>query len=161
MRLEFYVQGRPPGSPSPPPKLTYFDSLIEWARAKAAMASEVTLDESITWMKECVEDVRDTSKGLFRFLSGEPLPRPPSQIIQHSTENRVPEKEETGAWSFAGLFTGLRGSKSRQSDSSPLDSSQVWTEGAVHAQLVRVSLLFSSYCRRLTLVTESPRLFHL
>lgn len=137
MHLHFYVQGRPLGSPSPPSELSYFVSLVEWTRHKYSMLSELTLDESIAWAKDCSGDVRERSKRLFRYLSGKPLP--PSPLHSPVPEPiYVPKKDEDHVWSFAGLFSGLRGPKGLHPTSNREPVDQVWTDGEIHADFIRV-----------------------
>jgi len=104
----------------------------------AKALSQLTLDECIEWMNECAADMRATSKQLFRYLSGTPLPPPPLHTTPRPRESEVSEKNEGNPWSFAGLFSGLRGPKTGRPD-PPVDSGQVWTEGEVHAELIMVS----------------------
>jgi import inner membrane translocase subunit TIM21 len=139
MRLHFYVQASQPGSPQPLSDTSYFDSLAGWTRDRVSALSVLSLDDAIAWAKERVVDVQEKSKRLFRYLSGAPLSPPPPQFLPSSSQESVaPVKEELGAWSFAGMFSSIRGPRSKRSDPGPEESNRVWTEGEVHANLIRV-----------------------
>jgi import inner membrane translocase subunit TIM21 len=139
MHLQFYVQGRPPGSSPDPSTL---DSLVEWSRTKAATLSELTLEESVAWIKEYAAHVRDKSKRLFRYLSGKPLPPPSLPALPPLEENARSENPGTSVWSLAGLFSSLRGPSSRSSVPMIVENDQVWTEGEVHVELIMVSVYY-------------------
>jgi import inner membrane translocase subunit TIM21 len=138
MRLNFYVQGRPPDSQPPSPESTsYLDSLVEWTQEKTSIFFSLTLDDSIEWAKERYAVVRDKSKSLFRYLSGAPLPSLPPPAVPSSHTSDVPKKDDGGVWSFAGLFSSLRPSRHGNAEVQA-DADQVWTDGEVHADLIRV-----------------------
>jgi len=98
------------------------------------------MDESIAWMKDCAADVRERSKRLFRYLSGAPLPPPPLRSQPSQDLIDVPKRKEEGAWSFAGLFSGLRGPKESHTSLARDADSQTWSDGEIHADLIRVRL---------------------
>jgi import inner membrane translocase subunit TIM21 len=79
----------------------------------------------------------DTSKQLFKYLSGATIPPSPISPAP-SLDSKVPQKESVGSWSFAGLFSGLRGLKGGPTAESLREAEgQAWTDGEVHADLIR------------------------
>jgi mitochondrial import inner membrane translocase subunit TIM21 len=158
MRLNFYVRGCPPGSSPASSESSYLASLVEWSRDKVSLLSELTLDESVAWVKDCAEDMKERSKRLFRYLSGRPLPRPPLRTSPPTDSNDMPAKTNESAWSFAGLFSSLRGPREQQRISIREKDSQFWTEGEVHADLVLVRLVaLLSYWRSSLLTGAEQR----
>jgi import inner membrane translocase subunit TIM21 len=148
MRLNFYVRGCPPGSSSASSESSYLASLAEWSRDKVSLLSELTLDESIAWVKNCAEDMKERSKRLFRYLSGRPLSQPPLRTSPPTGSIDMPKKTEESAWSFAGLFSSLRGAREQQRISVREADGQIWMEGEVHADLVLVRLVALLSCVR-------------
>ncbi|KAG5715256.1 histone H3.2 [Termitomyces sp. T112] len=140
MIMTFYVHGQPPGSNVVPSAdaSSYFETTVEWTKLKVVQASELTLDESIEWSKEHARIMWDKTRRLFKYLAGTPLPPPPLPVQQEKTPE--PNKtEESNTWSFAGMFSTLRGSKgtSSRAESKRTPDGQVFTEGEVHANFVR------------------------
>jgi import inner membrane translocase subunit TIM21 len=136
MRLNFFVQGRPQGSS--PPTDSYLDSLAEWTNDKASALSELTLDESLEWARRFAQDTKESLQRLFRYLSGAPLPPPPLRTLPPPDSSDALQKGEN-AWSFAGLFSGIRGPKmSSQTSTMREPGDQAWTDGEVHVDLVMV-----------------------
>jgi len=133
MRLNFFVQGRPPGSLSPTD--SYFDSLATWTKDVASSFSELTLDHTLDWARNFSQDMKESFKRLFRYLNGRPLPPPPFSALPPLEASEIPKREEN-SWSFAGLFSGLRGPKASQSSAVREMGDQVWTDGEVHVDLV-------------------------
>lgn len=129
MLLNFYVQGssstksaRDDGEMSP--------SYIE-------LLSSLTLDESISYGKEKVESIVESAKRAFRYLSGDVAQLPAAHPQLSAKENQEKERvQEKGLWSLAGLFSGLKGRRSAIEGVD--DSGVLWTEGEVHADLIRV-----------------------
>jgi import inner membrane translocase subunit TIM21 len=136
MLLHFFISCKP-GSVTPPDS-SYLDSAIQWTHDKVSVISDLTLDKSITWSKQFSSDILERSKELFRYLSGAPLPLSPvSPTLPDSTT--VVQKEEISTWSFANLFSGLRGLKGGPTAELLREAEgQVWTDGEVHADLIRV-----------------------
>ncbi|OAX44887.1 hypothetical protein K503DRAFT_677753, partial [Rhizopogon vinicolor AM-OR11-026] len=129
MLLNFYVQGSSStksvqsadGDTGP----SYIESL-----------SSLTLDESIAYGKEKLESIVESAKRAFRYLSGDVVQLPAPQPHPSSKENQEKERgQDKGLWSLAGLFSGIKGR--RNANEGAGDSGALWTEGEVHADLVR------------------------
>ncbi|KAG8926541.1 hypothetical protein FRC00_002823 [Tulasnella sp. 408] len=130
--LHFYVEAAPPQSSS-----AETDSL--------PALSDLTLDSVYEWSTETWNDVVDSSKRAFAYLVGIRLAdsqqaeqaRSPAPSPVRKTEIGKPAKDVSTAWSFAGLFSGLRGMSASSTDSSETHAQPEWTEGEVHADLVK------------------------
>ncbi|KAI0735452.1 TIM21-domain-containing protein [Earliella scabrosa] len=139
MLLNFYVQGRPPGSTGP-----YYAPEEESGRL--ARLSR-TVQETVHSLQEMsFDEVReeaakrgqlfvDWTKGLFRFLTGEEVARSPSQPTP--VQEHKPEKEEKG-WmsSVTGMFSGIKGGSKSGGSSGETWNGSMFIEGEVHADLV-------------------------
>lgn len=107
--------------------------------------SDLTLESVTEWSTETWNDVVDSSKRAFAYLVGFRLadsqqaeqPRSPAPSPVRKTEIGKPAKDVSTAWSFAGLFSGLRGMSASSTDSSETHAQPEWTEGEVHADLVK------------------------
>ncbi|KAG8953321.1 hypothetical protein FRC04_002731 [Tulasnella sp. 424] len=131
--LHFYVEAAPPQSSAPE------------AEGLPALA-DLTLDSVYEWSTETWNDVVDSSKRAFAYLVGIRLqpdsqqadqPRSQPQSPGRQTEIGKPAKDVSTAWSFAGLFSGLRGMSTSATDSNETHAQAEWTEGEVHADLVK------------------------
>lgn len=133
--MHFYIESVQPNSASaiePPPSL-----------------SDVTWDSAYEWGKNRVNDIMDSSKKAFAYVVGVNTPPPATQNSRSAssganpspgrqTEIGKPSKEGSSAWSFAGLFSGLKSSSSSAStDNVAIYAGEGWTEGEVHADLVK------------------------
>ena len=144
MILTFYVQGKPEGWTQSPSDLTYLERTSDWARGAYGTLTSLTLKDSAEWTKEKAEAALQRLRDLLRYLSGVErsgvppvLEKPQPQHVMGDNERR----EEGGTWTFAGIFSSLKGSK-RQGEEVIRHRSQAFTEGDVHADLVRVRDLF-------------------
>lgn len=138
MILNFYVKGKPPGSTSflnKDPSESYFNAVTHWTEAKLAILSRLDFDDAVEWTKDRATGVSEKSKGLFRYLSGAPV-TPSSLPEPLQMEVKEPKKSESTSWSFVGMFSGLRGTRTNSSDSMRTNG-DAWTDGEVHADLVR------------------------
>lgn len=135
--MTFYVQGRPQGEITPPSDSSYFDSMSKWLCDKFSGLSELSFDEAIAWSKQSGMNIWDKSIRAFKYLSGAPLP--PAQIPpMPSLETRESAKKEvTTVWSFAGVFSSLKGTKEASNEKTSRQSSRSFMEGEVHADLVK------------------------
>lgn len=140
MLLNFYVQGKPPGSPvlSKDPSKSYFDSVVHWMGSTTSTLSKLTLDEAVAWTKDRLSLAWGRSKEIFKYLSGTPLP-PLSFPESPSMDLKESKKAENSGWSVVGLFSGLR---SKRAGSPEVNlkraDGELWTDGEVHADLIRV-----------------------
>ncbi|TFK76807.1 hypothetical protein BDN72DRAFT_10560 [Pluteus cervinus] len=140
MVLTFYVKGAPPGS-TPSSDESYLECLSTWTQDIVASLSELTLDESVEWTKQYTYEIWDKTKNAFRYVSGTPsLPseKYPFEGEQESTKAQKKKAPEGSAWSFAGMFGSLRGGKSSGlSEVGHKEDGRVFTDGEVHADLIR------------------------
>ncbi|KAH9947703.1 TIM21-domain-containing protein [Amylocystis lapponica] len=134
MLLHFFIQGRPPGTTLasvPEQESSYLDRARQWT----TNAAEMSFDEILESVRARGESALEATKRMFRFLSGDRVPRPPPA---QPAQKEVVEKKESG-WSsgFTGLFSGLRGTAPGASGAH-VDASDgnVYTEGEVHADLI-------------------------
>lgn len=142
MILNFYVQGKPPGSVSflhKDPSESYVDAVVHWTGDKASALSKLNFDEAVEWTKDRTTGIWERSKGVFRYLSGAPLP-PLSLPDSPPVDVKEAKPESTGR-SLFGMFSGLRGTRTNSSESKRMNG-ELWTDGEVHADLVRVRLSF-------------------
>ncbi|KAK2462038.1 hypothetical protein APHAL10511_006501 [Amanita phalloides] len=136
MILTFYVQGKPEGWMPPSSEMSILEITHAWTRDKYENLSNFKLDESLEWSKDQVEAALEKLKDLFRYLSGmeKPVLPPIPPAVQEAAN--VQRKNERGAWNFAGIFSSLRGSK-RTSREAVRSGGQIFTDGEVHADLIR------------------------
>ena len=136
MILTFYVQGKPDGWTPSPSDMSLLERTNDWAYDNFEKLSKVTLDESFEWSKEKADVILDGLRDLFRYLNGMERTVMPSlpPVPRESNESR--KKDEKRAWNFAGIFSSLRGPKTGGEMVRP--RSQTFTEGEVHADLIRV-----------------------
>ncbi|KAG1755006.1 TIM21-domain-containing protein [Suillus paluster] len=129
MLLNFYVQGSSPAKSAHQADDEAGPSLIE-------SLSSLTLDEAIAYAKERLELIGESGKRAFKYLSGDVTPSPAPYPHLSAKENQETERDqEKGLWSLAGLFSGLKGRRSAVEGVN--DFGVLWTEGEVHADLVR------------------------
>jgi len=142
MVITFFVQGRPDGEAIPPSEQSYFDSVSTWVQDKAATIYECSFDDALSSLKEYGKNAWNKSIVAFKYLTGDPLP-PPLPVPQQF-HNEV-KKNSGSAWSFAGIFSSLKGQRgsSPETPSKSLTGKK-FTEGEVHADLVKVSLCMRS-----------------
>ncbi|KAG6817603.1 hypothetical protein H0H87_006231 [Tephrocybe sp. NHM501043] len=138
MIMTFYVHGQPPGSVVPVSDASYLEAAREWAQQIISQASNLSMDDSIEWTKDYAQTVWDRTRRLFKYLAGAAPPSP--SLPTHQENLAEPHKpEETGTWSFAGMFSAIRGPKggSPQTETKRLADGRVYTDGEVHANFVR------------------------
>jgi len=145
MIMTFYIEGRPEGSTSFPADIGYYEALSLWAHEKAAHLPELSLHETTAWIRDGAENFWERSKQIFRYLNGTPMSKPPLPNLGDQNK-QTKSHEEQKRWNFAGMFSSLKGTR-RGSDSSTSSKieSRIFTEGEVHADLVRVSTILGWY----------------
>lgn len=136
--MTFYVQGRPPGEIAPPSNSSYLESVSEWAQHSLSRLSELSFDEVIAWSKQSGVNIWDKSIRAFRYLSGAPLPSPHLPPMPSPEIKESPKKEVTSIWSFAGVFSSLKRAKKTSNEKTSRQIGRSFTEGEVHADLVKV-----------------------
>lgn len=133
MLLHFYVQGKPLDS-GEHQDASYWDWISTITHDSL---NNLTWDEVVAWTKECGSDLAEKSKNVFRYVSGAPSPPTPSAMTgvapNHDT---VETKQEDGG--FFGLFSALRQARGPSVSKSAEGEARMWTEGEVHAELIRV-----------------------
>ncbi|KAF8807257.1 hypothetical protein BYT27DRAFT_7189355 [Phlegmacium glaucopus] len=137
MIMTFYVQGRPQGEIAPPSDSSYFESLSEWVQRKFSGLSVLSFDEAVAWSKQSGINIWDKSIHAFKYLSGAPLPPTlvPSMPFPEAKESA--RKEVTTVWSFAGVFSSLKGAKKASKEKTSRQIGRSFMEGEVHADLVK------------------------
>jgi len=134
MFLHFYIQGSQPGTMATDASEGYINSMIHWTGEGFTRLSAMSFDDMVDGARARAAGVTESSKALFRFLSGEPTPTPSAN--QPPTREPAPaEKEPSSVWSFAGLFSGIKGK--RHGDGLDAANGRVFLEGEAHAELVR------------------------
>ncbi|KAI0374446.1 hypothetical protein BV20DRAFT_507695 [Pilatotrama ljubarskyi] len=140
MLLNFYVQGRPPGSRLESSEDDGEDGVLARFARKAeenfSKLHAMSWDEIRGEAEKRAARVLEMAKGVFRFLSGEEVARskPPPVPVQESK----PEQEKKG-WVSAvtGMFSGIKGTARGAAGSGGESWNQpAFTEGEVHADLV-------------------------
>lgn len=149
MLLNFYVQARPPGA-TPDSSESYIDMALLWTKDIADALDDLTWDGAVVMSKEHAAHVAESAKELFRYLTGDPV-APKSMTAEMGPESRgreSPKEEDRSMWgNITGLFGSLKGASRTRVEEARVDSvRQVWQEGEVHAELIRVCCLNVS-CR--------------
>lgn len=135
MFLHFYIQGSKPGTRAAGASSEgHLDSVIHWTSDGFSRLSDMSFDDIVDGVRARAAGMAESSKALFRFLSGEPTSTPSaSQPPIH--EPPPIEKESSRIWSFAGLFSGIK--EKRRGDGLDVSDNRVFLEGEAHAELVR------------------------
>ena len=134
MFLHFYIQGSQPGTKAVDSSEGYLDPIIHWTGDRFSRLSDMSFDDIVNGVRARAAGVADSSKALFRFLSGEPTSTP-SPDRPPTREPAPAEKEPGSVWSFAGLFSGIKGK--RRGDGLDAADGRTFLEGEAHAELVR------------------------
>ncbi|KAI0639135.1 TIM21-domain-containing protein [Trametes polyzona] len=138
MLLNFYVQGRPPGSSAAPADEDegFIARVTRQVQEKAGALQAMSWDEVKGEAERRAERALEMAKGVFRFLSGEEVERskPPPMPVQE----RKQEQEKKG-WlaSVTGMFSGIKAAgRNAGGSGSEAWNGPAFTEGEVHADLV-------------------------
>jgi hypothetical protein len=147
MLLNFYIS-----SSSTPSKSSIMpaDSADNWvdktilrSQEKYTEVSEMTLEDIKDWSSRSLEQLKSS----FRYLTGQPAtPIPPATSQAPPAADHSPEKSGLLKKMFGGVFSVKLGGSSVD-DTDP-SLAVTWTEGEVHADLVKVSPVSarSVYC---------------
>ncbi|KAH6917548.1 TIM21-domain-containing protein [Coprinopsis sp. MPI-PUGE-AT-0042] len=136
MILAFYVKGREEGS-SEYSDLSYVERTEAWVKDRLASLPDMSLDDAVSWTKETAAEAWDKSIRAFKYLSGSPVHTSSSPPTTTHVKVEESEKKKTSMWDLVGVFTGLKGSSGVVSSSSAAVEDRTFTEGDVHADLVR------------------------
>lgn len=136
MILHFYVQGRPLGSDTLPSE-SYIEAVRRWTEDLTSRLSDLSWDEAVAWSKQRASFTWDETKRTFKYLIGSPTPPSPS-VDSVSPELKDTKREKGGAWQLTGMFSSLKGAKGGPTESRAEAESRAFTEGEVHADLIRV-----------------------
>lgn len=134
MFLHFYIQGSQPGTKATDASEGYLNSMIHWTNGNLSRLSDMSFDDIVDGARARAAGVAESSKALFRFLSGEPTSTP-SADVPPTREPAPVEKESSSIWSFAGLFSGIK--EKRRGDGLDAVDNRLFLEGEAHAELVR------------------------
>lgn len=127
MLLNFYIQGS-----SLPSLQTEDEKDSQWTSYVDSLAS-LTFED----VKEKTSRFTDLARSAFQYLRGDTVPTVILPATTDKEKNKGQERtEENSWWGLTGLFSGLRGRKSH--DVGSHGTGTAWTEGEVHADLVRV-----------------------
>ena len=147
MLLTFYVHSKPKSSSF----ANEDESFLEAIYHRMGNLSQLSWDEIATLTRDSFDNARQRAKVLFLYLTGQPDASTSGSTaragpgVGKTTDigKPVPEAEKPSVWSFAGLFSGLKGKKSSSSSKANSNSfwDTKWDEGEVHAHLVRVRSL--------------------
>ncbi|KAI6136864.1 TIM21-domain-containing protein [Pisolithus sp. B1] len=119
MLLSFYVQGSSSAS-----------SAVNENKSRWVL-DELTYDDIQAKFWSLV----DSTKRAFRYLSGDVVPREMPYPVDEEKQKETERSVEPSLWGLTGLFKGLR--RRQPSGEASVDTGVVWTEGEVHAELVR------------------------
>lgn len=136
--MTFYVQCRPQGEIVPPLDSSYFKSMSDWVQDRFSELSELSFDEAIAWSKQSGMNIWNKSIRAFKYLSGAPLPPMHVPSIPSPETKDSAKKEVTTIWSFAGVFSSLKRAKKTSNEKKSRQTGRSFTEGEVHADLVKV-----------------------
>jgi len=134
MFLHFYIQGSQPGAGDTNTSEGYFDSIVHRTSDHLSRLSNTSFDDVVDGVRARAAGMAEASKALFKFLSGESTSTPSTK--QPPVREPAPvEKGPSGMWSFAGLFSGIKGA--RREDGVNAADGRMFLEGEAHAELIR------------------------
>jgi len=134
MFLHFYIQGSQPGTNTTDAPEGYLDSMVHWTSDGFSRLNDMSFDDVVDGVRARAAGVAESSKALFRFLSGESTSTPPTDQPPVRGPTQV-EKKSSNVWSFAGLFSGIKGRQ--RGDGLDAADDRVFLEGEAHAELIR------------------------
>lgn len=125
--LNFYIQG---SSSAIPPADDERDN--QWTDYVDSLAT-LTFED----IKERASPFIESARGVFKYLRGDTVPSMTHSQTTDKEKNKEQENTDGQSWwGLTGMFTGLRGWRSYGGESA--GAGTTWTEGEVHADLVRV-----------------------
>lgn len=138
--LNFYIQGSDQSlSHAHSDSESFVDQAFDWSRSTISSLSDLTLDRALQWTQTAVSDALQTSKRLFAYLIGEPLPPlPPAPLHRQDTEANQLARQEP-MWSLSGIFTRLTGKRrSSRRGRDEATNRVLWSTGEAYADFVKV-----------------------
>lgn len=96
--------------------------------------------EAAHWIKTRTTHALDSARKSFAYLTGTPLPPPPTPARTSSERTEIGKSKAEGAWSFAGMFSSLKG-KTRGLGGEADSERGIHVTGEVHADLVKVCII--------------------
>ena len=105
---------------------------VQWASYVESLAS-LTFED----VKEKMSPFIDSARSAFKYLRGDAVPSaiPPAATAKENSKDQEITGEDSW-WGLTGLFSGLRGRRAH--DGGSHGAGIAWTEGEVHADLVKV-----------------------
>ncbi|KAG8710235.1 hypothetical protein FRC09_000230 [Ceratobasidium sp. 395] len=125
--LHFYVDSSAPSAAAA--KSSWLD--LDW---------DFSYEETVHWLKTRTTHALDSARRSFAYVTGTPLPPPPTPPrVPNSNARRteIGKSAGQGAWSFAGMFSSLKGKTRGAPDQDELE--QKYMTGEVHVDLVKAS----------------------
>lgn len=108
------------------------DEDSQWTSYVDSLAS-LTFED----IKEKTSPIIDSARSVFKYLRGDAVLSATPPATTDKEKSKEQERiEEQSWWGLTGLFAGLRGGRSY--DGGSHGAGATWTEGEVHADLVRV-----------------------
>ncbi|TFK23088.1 hypothetical protein FA15DRAFT_555821, partial [Coprinopsis marcescibilis] len=134
MILSFYVKGRAEGEPIF--EQSYLENAESWIHDKLEVLPTLQFDDAVQWSKQRGAELWDKTIRAFKYLSGVPVPTSSTLPSPTPGVQQAPKKA-TSVWDFIGVFSGLKGSSPQSSSSLGKSDSRTFTEGEIHADLIR------------------------
>lgn len=138
MILTFYIQGRSEGA-APLAEFGDYEAFVNSMREKLARIPDVTLNQAVVWVMDQAEYAWQRTKRTLKYLSGAPVPAPPLPDTLEQVK-RIEKPVENNGWKATGIFSSLKGSRGSSNSFLKADN-RMFTEGEVHADLIRVSIV--------------------
>ncbi|KAL1762369.1 TIM21-domain-containing protein [Schizophyllum commune] len=133
MILNFYVEGKPPGYQ--PVDSSYLGQISTWFNESMTTLADMSLEQLQASLKQHAEDIKDGTRNIARYLSGKPAI--PERSSAQALEAPAPTEEKKSSWSFGSLFSSLTPFKGTSTLGTSHAGGPVYTEGEVHADLVK------------------------
>jgi import inner membrane translocase subunit TIM21 len=132
--LHFYIDSAAPNAAA---KSSWLD--VEW---------NFSYEEAVHWAKTRATNAIDSARRSFAYITGTPLPplpTPPRVSNSSSGRTEIGKSGGEGPWSFAGIFSSLKGKTRGISDEAGSERGRYVT-GEVHVDLVKVCKLYRGFC---------------